>query len=234
MTTKKKKKKTSNDDIEQFMENEMYLPTRTIYMGSQTYVDGHETGVDHLMAERMIKTLYILDSEDPTGNSPITIIMNNIGGDWYHGMAIYDTIQNCVNPIHIKVYGYAMSMGSLILQAADYRSMSKNARIMLHYGSSGFNDHTKNTIKWAAEDVKINRWMEDVFLARIGKNKISVRRYNWLIDKVDKTPKGGAGNAQISINRDRLEALMNFDSLIDCKDALSLGLIDEIIESKKA
>jgi ATP-dependent protease ClpP protease subunit len=230
---KKRKKKMTNDDIEQFMDNELYLPTRTIYMGSQTYVEGCETGVDHLMAERMIKTLHILDMEDPEGNSPITIIMNNIGGDWYHGMAIYDTIQNCVNPVHVKVYGYAMSMGSIILQACDHRSMAKNARIMLHYGQSGSNDHTKTTIKYANEDVKLNKWMEDMFLEKIGDGKLTLRKYNWLIDKVDRTPKGGAGNKQMNITRDNLEAMMNFDSLIDCKDALSLNLIDEIIQSKK-
>jgi len=231
--SKKRRKKTTNDDIEQFMDNELYRPTRTIYMGSQTYVEGSETGVDHLMAERMIKTLFILDNDAPEGDSPITIIMNNVGGDWYHGMAIYDAIKNCANEVHIKVYGHAMSMGSIILQAADRRSMAKNARIMLHYGSSGSNDHTKNTVKYSNEDVKLNKWMEDMFLEKIGDNKISIRRYNWLIDKVDRTPAGGKGNKLVKIDRDRLEAMMNFDSLVDCKDALSLGLIDEIIETKK-
>tara|TARA_R100000951_G_scaffold115767_1_gene124988 strand:+ start:689 stop:1384 length:696 start_codon:yes stop_codon:yes gene_type:complete len=227
---RKRRKKTTNDDIEQFMDNEFYRPTRTIYMGSQTYVEGCETGVDHLMAERMVKTLHILDNEDPTGESPITIIMNNVGGDWYHGMAIYDAIKSCVNNVTIKVYGHAMSMGSIILQAADHRMMSPNSRIMLHYGYSGGNMHTKNTRKWSNEDVKLEAFMEDTFLEKIKDNKMTLRAYNKLIGKEHKTPKGGAGNKLIKIDRDRLERMLEFDSLVDPKDALKLGLIDEIIE----
>lgn len=228
--TKKRRKKSTNDEIEQFMDNELYRPTRTIYMGSQTYVEGEETGVDHLMAERMIKTLFILDHEDPTGESPITIIMNNVGGDWYHGMAIYDAIKGCVNNVTIKVYGHAMSMGSIILQAADHRMMAANSRIMLHYGYSGGNMHTKNTRKWSNEDVKLETFMEDTFLEKIGDSKISLRAYNKLIGKDHKTPKGGAGSRLIKIDRERLERLLDFDSLIDPTDALKMGLIDEIIE----
>ena len=98
------------------------------------------------MAERAIKALHILDSTAPTGDKPITVIMNNPGGDEYHGMAIYDAIKSCKNHVTIVVFGMAMSMGSIILQAADKRVMSANSRVMIHYGTWGINDHPKKVL----------------------------------------------------------------------------------------
>jgi ATP-dependent protease ClpP protease subunit len=103
------------DDITHFIDEDIYLPTRTLYMGSTGDNDGLENGVNYSMAERMIKGLHILDSS--ATEQPITIIMNNLGGDFVHGMAIYDAIKICRNHITIKVFGHAMSMGAIILQA---------------------------------------------------------------------------------------------------------------------
>ena len=97
------------DDIEVFFEQGLYVPTRTIYMGE--ILDG---GTDHVMAERVIKALHVLDANS---EAPIAILMNNPGGDEYHGLAIYDAILGCKNHVAITAYGHAMSMGSIILQA---------------------------------------------------------------------------------------------------------------------
>ena len=120
-------------------------------MGSVTVDMDSESGTDANMAERVIKGLHMLDTSAPTGDKPITIIMNNLGGDWYHGMGIYDAIKACKNHITIKVFGYVMSMGSIIIQAADKRIMSPNSRMMIHYGTSGYYGHNKDFIKWAKE-----------------------------------------------------------------------------------
>jgi len=222
--------KFKKDDVDQFMENDIYLPTRTIYMGSLHYVDDVESGTDHAMAERMIKALHILDSQARQGDKPITIIMNNIGGDEYHGMAIYDAIKNCINRVRIKVYGHAMSMGSIILQAADDRSMSKSSHIMIHYGTFGTVDHAKISYKWSEEGKKFDRMMEDIFLEKIGDKQITLEKYLTLIGKKDEIPKGNAKNKKISIGRKQLEEMLNFDTFFDAETALELGFIDEIIK----
>ena len=49
-----------------------------------------------------------------------------------------------------------------------------------------------------------------------------------LIDKADQVPKGNAKNKKITITRERLEAMLNFDTIIDAETALALNLIDEI------
>jgi ATP-dependent Clp endopeptidase proteolytic subunit ClpP len=230
--------KFKKDDIDQFMENDIYLPTRTIYMGSAyTDYEGGESGVDHMMAEKIIKTLLILDNQDAEsrkGNKPITIIMNNPGGEVYHGLAIYDAIRNCKNHVTIKVYGHAMSMGSWILQAADYRVMTPNSRIMIHYGYDGGNTHSKTAQKWNIEGEKVNELMEDVFLEKIDDNKITQEEYLTLIGKQKQALKLHASSKRklIEIDREKLEAMLNFDTFIDAEMALKLNLIDEIEKPK--
>ena len=122
-------------DLDKWFDLNVDTDTRTIYMGSAGYTyDEGETGVDHFMAEYLIKGMHSLESKN---KKPILIIMNNPGGDWYHGMAIYDAIKSSPCECTIKVYGHAMSMGSIILQAADNRIMMPNSRFMIHYGYDG-------------------------------------------------------------------------------------------------
>jgi len=222
--------KFKKDDIDQFMDSDIYLPTRTIYMGSITSGDDGEGGVDYALAERMIKALHILDSQAPNGDKPIVIIMNNVGGDVFHGMAIYDAIKNCKNHVTIKAYGHAMSMGSIILQAADQRMMSKNSRIMIHYGSNGVSGHAKTTYKWTDEIKKFDKFMEELFLEKIDGRKITLKKYLTLIGKKDEVPPGPSHLKKVTIEKHELESMLNFDTFFDAETALELGFIDQIIE----
>jgi len=223
--------KFKKDDIDQFMDNDIYIPTRTIYMGSVFATEDGESGTDHAMAESVIKALHILDNQDDhsrKGNRPINIIMNNIGGDEYHGMAIFDAIQNCKNHITIRVHGHAMSMGSIILQAADERVMTRNSRIMIHYGTFGIYDHSKISYKWTDEGKKFDIMMEDLFLDKIGDRKISLEHYLTLIGRQEEIPKGNAKKKMVEIDRERLRRMLDYDTFIDAETALQLNLIDKI------
>jgi ATP-dependent protease ClpP protease subunit len=171
-----------------------------------------------------------LDSQATNGDKPITILMNNPGGDVYHGMAIFDAIQNCKNHVTVKAYGYVMSMGSIIIQAADYRTMSKNSKMMIHYGENGFHGHAKIAQK-IVEDIKeFDRKMEDMFLEKMTGRKITIEEYLTLVDKKDEIPKGNAKNKLIEIDRERLREMLNFDTFLTPKMALKLNLIDAILE----
>ena len=86
-------------EIEFFFDYGIDVKTKTLYMGSEGYgADDGETGTDFAMAEKVIKGLHVLDSMTQQG---ITIIMNNLGGDFYHGLAIYDAIKACKNQVKI-------------------------------------------------------------------------------------------------------------------------------------
>jgi len=199
-------KKISLDEVDKFFEYDIFIPSRTIFMGSfATDWEGGETGVNHMMAESVIKSLHILEriAPKPPANDDITIIMNNPGGDWYHGMAIYDSIKGCTSHVTIRTLGHAMSMGSIILQAADDRVMAPNSRLMIHYGTSGFNNHTKIVQKWAEEDKKICEQMEAIYM-----DKIKVKHPLFQLKK--------------------LREMLNFDTILTAEEAVNLGLADRV------
>jgi ATP-dependent Clp endopeptidase proteolytic subunit ClpP len=197
--------KLVKESIDRFYDYDIHTETRTIYIGSvESDIEHGESGTDASMAERAIKALHILDSSAPNGDKPITIIMNNPGGDWYHGMAIYDAIKTCKNHVSVVVYGYAMSMGSIIFQAADKRIMSPNSKMMIHYGYNGFDGHSRTFLKVAEESKKIDQVMEDIYLERI-KQK----------------------NPKFTVSK--LREMVDHDTFLTAKEALDLGLIDEIL-----
>lgn len=196
-------RRLNRDDIDRFHDYSLYIPTRTIYMGSESYdsEDG-ESGVDGLLAERMIKNLSILDG---MSEEPINIVMNNPGGDFYHGMAIYDAIKACRGEVTVTVYGHAMSMGAAILQAGDHRVLAKNSKVMIHYGSMGLSEtHAKIFEKWAEESKKINVDYESI-----------------LLDKIhEKHP---------DFARARLRKMLDYDTILTAQEAINFGLADSIL-----
>lgn len=195
----------NRDDVDKWFDYGLNLTTRTIYIGSVSKEGDEESGVDNQMAENVIKSLSVLESNAPDGDKPITIIMANPGGEWDYGMAIYDAIKNCRNHVTIKVFGLAMSMGAVILQAADERIISKNSKIMIHYGSIGIPEtHTHVFEKWAEESKKINIDMENIFLDKIK----------------EKNPK---------FQKKKLQKMLEFDTILNSTEAVQLGLADKIL-----
>jgi ATP-dependent Clp endopeptidase proteolytic subunit ClpP len=193
------------DDIDKFIDYDIYVPTRTIFMGSADFSLEHgESGTDGAMAERMIKALHILDNSAPSGDKPITIIMNNIGGEEYHGFAIYDAIKACKNHITIQVMGHAMSMGSIILQAADKRVMSPTSRQMIHYGTWGNHDHAKTHRQHSNEGERINSWMEKTYLFRIQQKHKKFKL-------------------------EKLQKMLMFDTYLTAEESVKIGLADEVM-----
>lgn len=199
-------KPKQDDIISQFHDYSIYLPSRIIYMGSEeSNIEHGESGCDSAMAERVIKNLRILDH---LNKEPITIIMNNIGGDEYHCFAMYDAIQACKSYIKIEVFGHAMSAGSIILQAADERIMAPNSRQMLHYGTWGIHDHAKTATKWAIEGEKINTWMEKMYLAKIH----------------EKNP---------SFTLKKIKNILDHDTFLTAEESVEIGLADKVFNNEE-
>lgn len=195
-------KKLNRDDIDKFHDYSIYVPTRTVFMGSEEYdLEKGESGTDGLMAERIIKNLNILEGMN---KEPITIIMNNLGGDFNHGMAIYDAIQACASVVTIKCFGHAMSMGSIIMQAADERVMAENATQMIHYGTWSFDGHSKTGQKWAKDAERLDNWMEKMYLDRIHA----------------KVP---------DFSLAKLKKMLDHDSFLTARESINLGLADKIL-----
>lgn len=196
--------KVNRDDVDKFHDYSIYIPQRTIFMASEEYsiTDG-ESGTDGLMAERVIKNLSILEAMN---SNPITIIMNNIGGDFYHGLAIYDAIKACKSHVTIKVFGHAMSMGSIIFQAADCRIMAPNSKIMVHYGDWSYSGHAKTGQMIAKEYDKLDTWAENTLLAKIHEK-------------------------QPSFPLKRLKKMLDHDTFLGAEESIKLGLADQVLKN---
>lgn len=198
----KMSKRLNRDDIDKWHDSGIYIPTRHIYIGSaHSDSEMEEGGCDYLMAERAVKNFHILES---VNKEPITILFNNIGGDVNHGLAIYDAIRVCESHVTIKVFGHAMSMGSIILQAADERIMSVNASQMIHYGSLGLEKHTKTAYKIVDEFKRIDKWMEKMYLAKMK----------------EKNP---------HFTLARLQRMLDHDTFLTAKQSVELGLADKVL-----
>lgn len=195
------------DDLDKLHDYGIYLPTRTLYVGSEQYdiADG-ESGNDGAMAEKLCKNLHVLDNKS---TDPITIISNNVGGDEYHLFAMIDAVQKCRSHITMEVLGHAMSCGSLLLQAADKRMMGKHAVQMIHYGTWGVIDHAKTTQKWAKEGLRIDQWMEQWYLKKIR----------------EKNP---------TFTLKKLKAMLDHDTFLTAEESVSLGLADGIIGEEES
>ena len=78
----------------------------------------------------------------------ITVYLNTIGGTFADGLPIYNLIDQHPAHITVRVMGYALSIGSVIMLAADRVECAENGLIMIHraqgftYGDAA--DHQKN------------------------------------------------------------------------------------------
>lgn len=191
----------SRDDIDKFFEYGIFAPKRIIYIGSLLHNDNmEESGTDYKMAEYAIKGIQYLDT---IAEKPIVVFMNNLGGDEFHGMAIYDTIAACRSHITIVGMGHCMSMGSIILQAADTRLLSINCSVMIHDGTDSITGPTKSVERWAQEAKKNRKRMYQIYL-----NKIKEK------------------NSKITLGQ--IEKMCEHDKIFNAQEAIDLGLADNL------
>lgn len=196
-------KRINRDDVDKFHDADIYIPTRTIYMGSEHEDPEHgESGTDSQMAKKFVKNMHILES---LSNDPITVIMNNPGGEEYNGLAIFDAIKMAKSHVTVIAYGHAMSMGSIIIQAADERVMAPNSRMMIHEGTWGYADQHPHTLrKWTEECTKFDRWMENLYLEKIRQKHPTFKLA-------------------------ALRKMLDHDTFFTAQEAVAIGLADKVL-----
>jgi ATP-dependent protease ClpP protease subunit len=193
----------SREDIDRYFDHGIFSPKRIIYMGStREDLDGSESGVDYSMTEKAIKGITYLNT---VSEKPMVIIMNNMGGDWYHSLAIYDIIKSSRCHITIVAVGYCCSAGSVILQAADLRVISPSCIFLIHDGTTELSDHTRN-VETQAEQSKLDRKrMYEIYQDKMGK----------------KDPK---------ITIKQIEKLCTIDKIYSPQETIDVGLADELLQ----
>lgn len=134
---------------------------------------------------------------------PITLYINNNGGDVNSGLDIYDMIKHSKAPVNGIVYSKAYSMAAIILQACTTRQALPNSEILIH------------SIR-LAQNMPLCRIEDDIDKALRGPRALQATINNILHERT-----GLSLRAIQKLNRE--------DREISAKEALALNLIDEII-----
>ena len=191
------------DDFDRFHDYGCLIKNRDIYFGSYTYYDDDsgETGVDFASTATLMKNLLYLDQ---LKNEKITIHFNSPGGEWSHGMAIFDLIKSLRSITVFIGYGCVRSMGTIIMQACNKRYLTPYCRFMIHMGTEGFYGHSEDFYRSSDEGRLITEQMYDIYLEKIKKNH----------------PK---------FSRDKIKQLCSHDTYMSSPEAVKLGLADSIL-----
>ena len=157
------------------------------------------TAIDDVVANTVIAQLLFLDAEDP--DKDIYLYLNSPGGIVTSGLAIYDTMNYLKSPVSTICIGQAASMGALLLGAGTKgkRFSLPHSRIMIHQPLGGFQGQATDIEIHAREILK----MKDTL------NQILAKHTGQTMEK-------------ISADTER-------DFFMSGADALSYGLIDEVI-----
>jgi len=190
------------------------IATREIFLHNHYHTeDNQNPGVEYRMSNTFIKNLRALDMKS---DQPITIHMQSVGGEWTDGMAIYDAISMSRSYVTIIAYAQASSMSSIILQAADYRTITQNSHFMCHYGSSDINMDYLSAMNYADYERKICDVMFNIYAKRCVNGK-------FFYEKFGKKP------SDKQVKQFLIRKLKSGDWYMDADEAVYYGFADKIL-----
>ena len=142
---------------------------------------------------------------DSLNNEDISIYINSPGGSVTDGMAIYDTMNYINSDVSTIGMGICASMAAFLLSSGKKgkRYVLPNSEVMIHQPLGGAQGQATE-IKIAAEHILKTK------------------------DKLNKILSINTGK-----NLDIIEKDTDRDNFMDANEALSYGIVDEIIENKK-
>lgn len=200
--------------LKDFHEYGANINTREIFLHNHYHTeDNQNPGVEYRMSNTFLKNLRALDMRS---DQPITIHMQSIGGEWSDGMAIYDAISMCRSYVTIIAYGQASSMSSIILQAADYRTVTQNTHFMCHYGSSDINMDYLSAMNYADYERKICDIMFNIYAKRCVVGQ-------FFYEKFGKKP------SEKQVKQFLIRKLKSGDWYLDAEQAVYYGFADKIL-----
>lgn len=166
------------------------------------------------MAATITASLLFLESESP--EAPINLYINSPGGSVSAGLSIYDTLQYISPPIHTIVLGQAASMGSLLAAAGSpgKRYALPHATIMMHSPSGGYSGTSADIQIHAKEMLRIRNQLNGIYRRHLNEKAIVEKR-----------------GREISL--EEIERLMERDYFMSAEEARDLGVVDEVLQSRK-
>jgi ATP-dependent Clp protease protease subunit len=159
--------------------------------------------IDDVSANDVMAQLLYLESEDP--DRDINIYINSPGGSFTALTAIYDTMQFVRPDISTVCLGQAASAAAVLLAAGAHgkRFAVPNARILIHQPSGSGEGQSSDIEIQAREIMRMNNLLEKMLSDHTGQSIDQVRN---------------------DIKRDKI---------LTSSEAVTYGLIDEVIQSRK-
>ena len=163
------------------------------------------TPIDALVANSVIAQMLFLEADNP--DKDIQLYINSPGGSVTDGLGIYDIIQFVKCDVATSCIGMAASMGSLLLCSGTKgkRYALPNARVMIHQPLIG-------GLSGQASDIEIHA-------------RELIKTKEQLI-KIYENHTGQTYNL--------LEKSMDRDNFMDANQAKKFGLVDKVVEFRKA
>jgi ATP-dependent Clp protease protease subunit len=161
--------------------------------------------INDAVANSVVAQLLFLESEDPERD--IAVYINSPGGSTYAGLSIYDAMQLVRPDVTTFCTGFAASAASILLAggAPGKRYAVPHARIVIHQPwTPGIQGQASDIEIQAREIVRQRELLVDLYVRHCGRMKEQVER---------------------DIER---------DNYMTPEEAKSWGLIDEILERRRA
>jgi len=153
---------------------------------------------------------YIRDSlaiKMAEGSPDLTVHISSSGGSTAAGLDIFDLLRFYPGKKIGIVHYMAASMASIILQVCDWRTATTHARVLIHHVSS--HNITLDTVR---NPEKMKDFSDDMEKAQSKLYQILVNRTGRTAEEITKT--------------------CELDNPMSAQEALSYGLIDQIIEKE--
>ena len=145
------------EDIHEFGVN---TSLRTIYLH---HLGGDES-INWRTSSRLIKNIDLLEA---INHKPITIKMiASDGGDLGEGLSMYSAIKHSSCKIHIIGYGCVCSAATIVMQAADKRSLMRDSEFMFHHGSIWLDQTSLAARATIQSSTRYNKMMLDIYAGR--------------------------------------------------------------------
>lgn len=178
--------------------------TESLFLKRVLYLEGD---IDNQKAIQFGKAIVLLNSQSAT--KEIQLYIDSSGGSVDAGLDMYDMAKHSKAPIIGIVYRRANSIASIILQACAKRKALKHSEFIIHYTTS------RPAIEISSDNVDelITDEVKD-FL------KQSIKQRSYIIEIYRSVCK---------ISSSKIEEILAKRRPLDTKEALTLGLIDEIV-----
>ena len=160
--------------------------------------------IDDHVANLVIAQLLFLEAEDP--DKDVSLYINSPGGVITAGMAIYDTMQYIRCDVSTICVGMAASMGAFLLAAGakGKRFALPNSEIMIHQPIGGMQGQATDIEIHARHILRMKDQLTDILAERTGQP------------------------------RERVAADTERDNFMTADEAKGYGLIDEVVDTRKA